>query len=98
MEILHALRSQLSWTHFRELIGIEDPLKRQFYAEVAIGPRGRPTLSRSCNRPTMVPGRQGYIDVAREDSVWLEDKLALAETRFAPRFGSKLEKELRHVG
>ncbi len=33
-EIVHALHSQLSWTHFRELIGIEDPLKRRFYVEL----------------------------------------------------------------
>lgn len=34
VETVHALRAQLSWTHFRELIGIEDPLKRRFYAEL----------------------------------------------------------------
>jgi len=33
-EIVSALRSQLSWTHFRELIAIDDPLKRQFYTEL----------------------------------------------------------------
>ncbi len=33
-EIVHALRSQLSWTHLRELIAIDDPLKRQFYTEL----------------------------------------------------------------
>lgn len=33
-EIVHALRSQLSWTHFRELIAIDDPLQRQFYTEL----------------------------------------------------------------
>jgi len=33
-EIVHALRSQLSWTHFRELIAIDDPLKRKFYTEL----------------------------------------------------------------
>jgi predicted nuclease of restriction endonuclease-like (RecB) superfamily len=33
-EIVHALRSQLSWTHFRELIPIDDPLKRRFYTEL----------------------------------------------------------------
>ena len=33
-ETVRALRSQLSWTHFRELIGIEEPLKRRFYAEL----------------------------------------------------------------
>lgn len=33
-EIVTALRTQLSWTHFRELIALEDPLKRQFYTEL----------------------------------------------------------------
>jgi len=33
-EIVHALRSQVSWTHLRELIAIDDPLKRQFYTEL----------------------------------------------------------------
>ena len=33
-EIVNALRTQLSWTHFRELLAIEDPLKREFYAEL----------------------------------------------------------------
>ncbi len=33
-EIVSALRSQLSWTHFRELIAIDEPLKRQFYTEL----------------------------------------------------------------
>ncbi|MFO0223251.1 MAG: YhcG family protein [Planctomyces sp.] len=33
-QIVNALRSQLSWTHFRELLSIEDGLKRDFYAEM----------------------------------------------------------------
>jgi predicted nuclease of restriction endonuclease-like (RecB) superfamily len=33
-ETVHALRAQLSWTHLRELIAIDDPLKRQFYTEL----------------------------------------------------------------
>lgn len=33
-QIVNALRSQLSWTHFRELLSIEDQLKRDFYAEM----------------------------------------------------------------
>lgn len=33
-EIVHAARSQLSWTHVRELSAIEDPLKRRFYIEM----------------------------------------------------------------
>ncbi|MCC6812314.1 MAG: DUF1016 family protein [Deltaproteobacteria bacterium] len=32
--IVSALRRQLSWTHFRRLIYIDDPLKRDFYAEM----------------------------------------------------------------
>ena len=33
-EIVHALRTQLTWTHFRALIAIDDPLKREFYTEM----------------------------------------------------------------
>ncbi len=32
--IVSALRRQLSWTHFKEIIYIDDPLKRDFYAEL----------------------------------------------------------------
>ncbi|MGR6979853.1 PDDEXK nuclease domain-containing protein [Testudinibacter sp. P27/CKL/0425] len=35
VEIVHALRGQLSWTHFKTLIYIDDPLKREFYATMA---------------------------------------------------------------
>ena len=31
---MHALRSQLSWTHLRFIIPIEDKLKREFYIEM----------------------------------------------------------------
>ncbi len=33
-KIVHALRGQLSWTHFRQIISLDDPLKRDFYAEM----------------------------------------------------------------
>ena len=33
-EKVHALRAQLSWTHLRELVAINDPLKRDFYIEL----------------------------------------------------------------
>lgn len=33
-QIVYALRTQLSWTHLRSLIYIEDPLKRDFYIEI----------------------------------------------------------------
>ncbi len=32
--ILHALCAKLSWSHFRLLISMDDPLKRNFYAEM----------------------------------------------------------------
>lgn len=35
LNILHALSAKLSWTHFRTLIGIDDPLKREFYTQMA---------------------------------------------------------------
>jgi predicted nuclease of restriction endonuclease-like (RecB) superfamily len=33
-KIVSALRRQLSWTHFKSLIYLDDPLKRNFYAEM----------------------------------------------------------------
>jgi len=33
-EILSALRRELTWTHLKSLIYLEDPLKRNFYAEM----------------------------------------------------------------
>lgn len=38
-QIVSALRTQLSWTHFRELIAIDDPLKREFYAQMCCAER-----------------------------------------------------------
>lgn len=32
--IVHALRAQFTWTHLREIIAIDDPLKRRFYVEL----------------------------------------------------------------
>ena len=33
-DILQALCAKLSWSHFKDLIYIQDPLKREFYAEM----------------------------------------------------------------
>lgn len=33
-KIVHALSAQLGWTHFRQIIYLEDELKRDFYAEM----------------------------------------------------------------
>lgn len=35
-EIVYALSRQLSWTHFRTLVYIEDPLKREFYTTLCL--------------------------------------------------------------
>ena len=32
--IVSALRRLLGWTHFRQIIALDDPLKRDFYAEM----------------------------------------------------------------
>ena len=32
--IVYALRAQLGWTHFRQIIYLDDPLKRDVYAEM----------------------------------------------------------------
>ena len=34
VKIVHALSAQLSWTHLRRIIYLDDPLKRDFYAEI----------------------------------------------------------------
>ena len=33
-EIVYATRTQLTWTHLRSLMFIDDPLERQFYAQM----------------------------------------------------------------
>ena len=33
-KIVNALSTQLGWTHFRHIIAFDDPLKRDFYAEM----------------------------------------------------------------
>jgi len=33
-EIVHALSAQLGWTHLRQIMYLDDPLKRDFYAEM----------------------------------------------------------------
>jgi DUF1016 N-terminal domain len=46
-KIVHALSGQLSWTHFRRIIYLDDPLKRDFYAEMC---RIEKWNARTCNR------------------------------------------------
>jgi len=35
IEILHSLRTKLTWTHIREIIYVNDPIKREFYTQLA---------------------------------------------------------------
>ena len=37
-EIRYATRTQLNWTHLRSLMGIKDPLERQFYVSKSPDP------------------------------------------------------------
>jgi predicted nuclease of restriction endonuclease-like (RecB) superfamily len=39
IEILHALRAKLTWTHIREIIYINDTIKREFYTQLCIHER-----------------------------------------------------------
>lgn len=39
IQIVHALRGQLSWTHFKLLLHINDPIKREFYTTMTIQER-----------------------------------------------------------
>ena len=48
-QIVSALRRELSWTHFKEIIYLDDPLKRDFYAEMCRVERWNTrTLDTSC--------------------------------------------------
>lgn len=38
-QIAHALSAQLSWTHIRQLVAIDAPIKRDFYTTMAIQER-----------------------------------------------------------
>ncbi|MFZ4724464.1 MAG: PDDEXK nuclease domain-containing protein [Paludibacter sp.] len=39
VEILHAVRAKLTWTHIREIIYIKDHIKREFYTQMCIHER-----------------------------------------------------------
>ena len=55
-QIVYALRRQLTWTHFRELIAIDDPLKREFYAEMCRAERwSTRTLQDQIKRSVVLP-------------------------------------------
>jgi hypothetical protein len=60
--IVSALRRQLMWTHFKRLIYVEDPLKRDFYAEMCrIEKWNTPTLEKKVGSILFEPPRQACL-------------------------------------
>jgi hypothetical protein len=54
-KILHALCAKLSWSHFRRIIYLDDPLQRAFYAEMCrIEQWTTPTLERKLHQAVLL--------------------------------------------
>ena len=79
VEIVSALRRELSWTHFKQLIYIDNPLKREFYAELCRRER-RSTRTLEKKRRSMLFERTGLSH--RSDEVIAE---SLAQARESDR-------------
>jgi predicted nuclease of restriction endonuclease-like (RecB) superfamily len=82
LEIVNAVRAQLSWTHLRELISIEDPLKRQFYMEVCRVERwSTRTLKSKMNgmlyQRTAIAKRPAEVVAGTLDALRNEDKMSI---------------------
>jgi len=45
IKIVSALRTQLGWTHLRQIIALDDPLKREFVRRCAAWSDGAPERS-----------------------------------------------------
>lgn len=58
--IVYTVRIQLSWTHLRMLIYMDDPLKRSFYLEMC---RLEKRLSRQLQERITINNRDYYIDL-----------------------------------
>ena len=72
-KIVPALRRQLSWTHFKRLNYLEDPLKRDFYAQ----------MCRVENWPTRVASYWTDALPRKPLQVTLHEAVALARRRLA---------------
>ncbi|WP_425274012.1 DUF1016 N-terminal domain-containing protein [Paraburkholderia lacunae] len=68
--ILSAVRRELSWTHLKSLLYIDDPLKRDFYLELCRLERwsSRVTVMRALKRLTEL----GAIEL-RQRRIWVID-------------------------
>jgi hypothetical protein len=78
-KIVSALRRQLSWTHFKTIIYIDDPLKRSFYTEMC---RTEKWSTRRLAERIELPDRH-----------LLQQKLHTAMESARPRFESLEEKQ-----
>jgi len=79
-KIVNALRTQLSWTHFRRLIGIENPLARDFYAEMCRIERWNTRMldkkiQSMLYERTALSRKPAHLVRAELDSLRVEDKL-----------------------
>ncbi len=81
-EIVYALRTQLTWTHLRALIAIEDPLARRFYTEMC---RIQRWSTRTLNARIQGMLFERTAIAKRPDAVITSDLKALqAEDRLTP--------------
>jgi len=70
--ILNALRSELSWTHYRILLGIEDPQKRGFYETECVKSKWstreleRQVSSLLFERLALSRDKQGVMELAQQ--------------------------------
>jgi hypothetical protein len=78
-QIVNALRSQLSWTHFRELLSIDDRLKRDFYAELCRVERWSTRSGICCTNGPLWPVCRGDTRrKLRQSTAAVEDSLILS--------------------
>jgi hypothetical protein len=57
-EIVATLSQQLSWSHFRELLPLDKPLQREFYAEIAAWKAGASGLFGTASTPCSMSEQQ----------------------------------------
>ena len=68
-EILHTVCSQLSWSHLRLIIQIDDPLKRDFYLEICRLPLERWSVRQLQERINSLLYERTAISKKPEDTI-----------------------------
>ncbi|MBI4880215.1 MAG: DUF1016 domain-containing protein [Planctomycetes bacterium] len=79
-QIVSALRGQLSWTHFKRLVYLDDPLRRDFYTELCrVGRWSTRTLDRKISgmlyERTALSRKPAKLARAEIDALRSDDKL-----------------------